>query len=208
MGVLRFVLCSFFVAATCGSAHAQDAMVERASGGAPVGAFQFLSKGETFALAAAQVVQIGYLKSCTSEVITGGTVRIGTDQSSVTGGDVQRETIACDLNLSLSQAERNESGASAWRNDASGEVAIIANLSPVLVFDTAPSSVKIERTDIPGRTIRLSMNANAIDLDARGVVLEAGGIYTVTAGGQRREIEVDFDAVDAGGPAFLRAVRF
>lgn len=208
MNFRRFALRVAIMLTATGSAHAQDAMIESASGGAPVAAFTFLSAGETFALSSTQRARIGYLKSCITEEITGGTVVIGAEQSRVTGGSVHRETLPCTTDVALSQAERNESGASAWRNDVSGDVVVIDNLAPILVFATPPSMLKIERTDIPARAIRLSGNSKTIDLAARGVTLEAGGIYIMTADNRRREIEVTFEAQGTTGPAFLRALRF
>lgn len=208
MRIRRYFSCFILITAMVGGAKAQDALVEQASADAPVDAFQFLSAGERIDLASGQTIEIGYLASCVRETITGGSVTIGREQSDVAGGDVRREALACGVNVALSQSERNESGASAWRNDAPGDVAIVGNLAPVLVFPAPPTLVRIERTDIPGRTIRLSTTAEVVDLAERGVTLAPGGIYAISAGAMRREVEVDFDAVDVGGPAFLRAVRF
>ncbi|MGB1214245.1 MAG: hypothetical protein ACPG4X_12855 [Pikeienuella sp.] len=212
MSVQRCLMYFILLSAFGWGAKAQDAMVEDASAGAPVTPFTFLTAGEAFQLAPAQSARIGYLSSCISEEISGGTagvsVEIGTRQSRITGGSVHRETIACDIDVQLATAERNESGASAWRNDPSDGVTIIANLSPLLIFPSAPPAIRIERTDIPQRPIRLAANTNAIDLHERGVRLEAGGIYVITAGADQREIEVAFTAVNVGGPAFLRAIRF
>ena len=199
---------SLMIAGVFSTANAQDALVESAPADAPVAPFQFLSAGETIGLTATQTVEIGYLASCVRETITGGAIKIGKTQSDITGGDVRRETLSCGADVALSQAERNESGASAWRNDAPGDVALITNLAPVLVFSAPPALVKIERMDIPGRTIRLSNAGAVVDLAERGVRLAAGGVYAITAGGARRDVEVDFDAVESGGPAFLRAIRF
>jgi hypothetical protein len=56
----------------------------------------FVEVGRLIKLRAGESLTLGYFGSCTQERIVGGTVRIGTDQSSVDGGEITRQQVECD----------------------------------------------------------------------------------------------------------------
>lgn len=194
--------------AIASSSLASEALVEEASSASGLSAFQFLDKGTRLTLSDTDRIVIGYPETCVRETIRGGIVTIGTGQSEITGGEVDRETFSCGARVALSTAERQESGASAWRAVQDGDAVVIYDLSPLIIFSHSPSMVKIERIDLTGRPLLLRVAGTALDLAEKGVALEPGGIYVVSTEVGSIEIELDFDAVSKGGPAVTRVVRF
>jgi hypothetical protein len=76
----------------------------------------YVGTGEVIKLEPSDVLVLSYLKSCEHETITGGTVRVGTEQSEVEGGKVVRSKVPCNGgNMKLSRQQANASGASAYR---------------------------------------------------------------------------------------------
>jgi hypothetical protein len=83
--------------------------ISPASGGSPVALIEQLSgnpggveimdyveAGRVIRLGASQSIVLSYINSCTREAITGGTVTVGTDQSEVLSGKVERTNVRCD----------------------------------------------------------------------------------------------------------------
>ena len=56
----------------------------------------FVEVGRLIKLRAGETMSLGYFGSCIQEQIVGGSVRIGTNQSNVDGGEVTREQVECD----------------------------------------------------------------------------------------------------------------
>jgi hypothetical protein len=56
----------------------------------------YVETGRVIRLGARQTIVLSYLNSCTREAITGGTVTVGTDQSEVLSGKVERTKVPCD----------------------------------------------------------------------------------------------------------------
>ncbi|ANK81120.1 MAG: hypothetical protein TEF_10170 [Rhizobiales bacterium NRL2] len=196
-----------FCAAVTG-AQALDALVEQSDPGLGFEPYQFLEQGRRIDLSGGRSIVLGYPASCVHESITGGRVTIGARQSEVEGGAVERSTLACGDHVRLTAAERQESGASAWRDPLAAQPVLVDNLAPVLLFAEQPDMITIQRTDRPASPIRLSRPGRALDLVERNIVLDAGGIYVVSASGRTLTIEIDFDAEAVGGPALTRFVRF
>lgn len=196
----------FCAAAT--ATQALEALVERTDPGLGLQPYQFLEEGRRIDLAGGRSVVLGYPGSCVHERITGGRVTIGATQSRVEGGAVERSTLVCGDHVRLTAAERQESGASAWRDPVGSQPVLLDNRAPLLLFASAPDMVVIERTDVPSTPVRLSQPGRALDLAERGIPLAAGGIYVVSAAGRTRTIEIDFSAEAVGGPALTRFVRF
>src|SRR5688572_17977428 len=66
--------------------------------GKPVGVefMDYVSPGKVIQLGPKDSIVLGYMKSCWRETITGGTVTVGAEQSSVQSGAVARTKVACD----------------------------------------------------------------------------------------------------------------
>src|SRR5262245_34940119 len=56
----------------------------------------YVGGGQVIELAPADVLVLSYLKSCEHETITGGTVTVGAERSTVQGGRIVRAKVACD----------------------------------------------------------------------------------------------------------------
>lgn len=188
--------------------HAFEALVESSDPGLGLEPFQFLKAGQQIDLTGGRMLVLGYPVSCIHERITAGQVTVGERQSAVQGGTVERTTLSCGEHVRLSASERQESGASAWRDPLALTPALLNDLAPLLIFDMPPEAVVIQRTDLPENPIRLGSPGRAVDLAQRRILLAAGGIYEISAHGRTRTIEIDFDAQAVGGPALTRLVRF
>ena len=95
---LFVAICTGALLATNASAQAPAVAIleEIAGASGKHEAFDELKAGERLDLGTGGRAIIGYLGSCTRETIEGGTVMIGTGQSEIEGGKVQRETIPCE----------------------------------------------------------------------------------------------------------------
>src|SRR5262245_10264646 len=90
--------------ATLAWAQAPVAVVEDVSGKvAGVEFMDYVAAGKVIKLGARDTLVLGYLKSCWRETITAGIVTIGSEQSEVQNGKVERTRVKCDggqMNLS------------------------------------------------------------------------------------------------------------
>ena len=189
-------------------AHAYEALVESSDPSLGLEPFQFLSEGQQIDLKGGRMLVLGYPVSCVHERITEGQVTIGQRESAVEGGAVERTTLSCGEHVKLQASERQESGATAWRDPNAMTPVLINDLAPIIVFDEPPETVVVERTDMPGEPLRLASPGRTIDFAQRKIPLAAGGIYVVSAHDRTRTIEIDFDAQVVGGPALTRLLRF
>jgi len=72
-------------------------LIEQLSGNpGGVEIMDYVETGRVIRLGARQTIVLSYLNSCTREAITGGTVTVGTDQSEVLSGKVERTKVPCD----------------------------------------------------------------------------------------------------------------
>jgi len=79
------------------SAGSPVALIEQLSGNpAGVEIMDYVETGKVIRLGPRQTIVLNYLNSCTRETITGGTVTVGTDQSEVLSGKVERTNVRCD----------------------------------------------------------------------------------------------------------------
>ena len=171
------------------------AMVEDVSGtSAGVGPLDYLVAGKAIRLAAADTLILDYLHSCIRETITGSSLVVGTEQSTVHGGKVVRETVACDggqLQLTADQAQKSET--IVFRNNKPADPNLPApqftlyGLSPLFQLP-GPGQLTIERLDKPADKIALAIAAGDLahhrfyDFAAHGQALTGGGLYRASFG--------------------------
>ncbi len=147
--------------------------------------------GRTIALKANQSLTLGYMKSCTREVIAGGRVTIGQEQSVVEGGKVERSQVRCNGGgLKLTSEQASKSGGMVFRKPPSPNVPIdvmIYGLSPVVEL-AAGATATIDRIDAASTQIVLTPNeaqlrgGKFLDLAREDKILSAGGVYRLTRG--------------------------
>jgi hypothetical protein len=88
------------------SAPLQVALVEEVTGH-PVGAqfMDYVEPGKIIRLGPRDKVVLGYVRSCIRETIVGGIVTVGTEQSDVQSGKLERSKVPCDGDRMLRAAD-------------------------------------------------------------------------------------------------------
>lgn len=189
------------------AAQEPTAIVEDAIENAGVEIFDYLWPGTQIDLSAGNTLVLGYLYSCLRETIVGGRVTVGTEESTVAGGQVTREYVECHGGtVYLSEQEAETSGVTILRGDDDGPVAVYS-LHPLLTFPEPVSVVTFRRLDRHANLITLGVTARRLDLQAAGRELAAGGTYEIDADGMIRVVKISVYA-RAGGPMVARLVRF
>ena len=207
------------------------AVVEEVSG-KPAGVefMDYVDAGRVINLARDDTIVLGYLKSCWRETITGGTVTIGTEQSEVQSGQVERTRVKCDggntqltsqlaaqsagvisRNLIGKSSSRSMFGKSRRPDVAKPDLTIFARAP---IFDvTGGAALLVERLDQQEDRIEISIeNAGLLhgmflDFARTERVLAAGGIYRATLGAKQIVFHVD-PAATVTGPIVARLLRF
>lgn len=208
-----------FLALFAVSAKAAEpaAIVEDISGPVSgIGVFDYLDAGQSIVLPAGATVTLGYLKSCSREIIKGGKVTIGPEGSAVTGGSLNRETVKCSGNLNLTAAQAGKSGAMVFRNapgtgkQRAGEPeasVVIYSTRPVFSVSATGQELMIERLDKPGTVRSFPVTGPAVDLAKEGMQLFQGGLYRAKLGERSVVFRVAVDATDGAGPLLTRLIR-
>ncbi len=168
-------------------AHAADpaAIVEDVGAGVRgVGAMDYLSAGTVVHLGTGKIT-LGYLKSCVHEVITGGTVTIGAQRSTVSSdASVTRTRVECDggrMRLSAQQAAQGGVFALRGKPPLPEPDVVLYGTAPLLRLDD-PGTVKIERLDQTADpvTVTVAASPNAVYDFGEHDVRFAPGLYRAT----------------------------
>ena len=213
------------LAATLAWAQAPVAVVEDVSGkSAGVEFMDYVAAGKVIKLGPRDTLVLGYLASCWRETITAGTVTIGTEQSEVQNGKVERTRVKCDggqMNLSAEQAvqsagviSRSISGSQQTDVDQSRlpqpQVRLYGRIPVVEVHGTG--NLVIERLDEPGEHYDIAVGKQElvrgtfVDLAKSRRILAAGGLYRATFGDRQVVFAVDPNA-SAAAPLLARLLR-
>lgn len=197
------------------------AVVEDVSGTAVgVELMDYVTAGQVIHLRAGDKLVLGYMGSCWQETITGGTVTVGRDQSTVKDGKVARAKVACDGGkMQLSAAQASKSGAVVFRGAPARKSAVpqpqlvLYGLSPVVDIKGG-GHISIERLDQPGERIEIDVAAHQLfrgafyDFAKSGQALVAGGVYRARVGAQEIVFKVDPYARPGQAPIIGRLLRF
>ncbi|WP_425404185.1 hypothetical protein [Hwanghaeella sp.] len=147
----------------------------------------YLEPGQTIKLAADETIVIGYLTTCVQETITGGTVTIGQDESTVAGGKKESAWVDCDGGPVVAQVgAEQEAGAAGTRNttiktDIKSE-RMLFGVSPIIKLSSPVSEIEVTRLDTSEVIHRISANGLIVDLAEAKIALTPGGIYQAKAG--------------------------
>ena len=183
------------------SAAEQAALIEDVSGPATVRAMDYLSSGAVLRLRKTTTVSIGYLHSCIEEKITGGTVHIGSTQSTVENGKVVRHKVRCDsAMIALTPHQAAESGAFAVRAPATVTPLPSADLT---IYGTRPI-VRVRG----GGTVTIARLDRASTMLGAGEPLVPGALYRVSSGDREIIVRVDAGARSSGVPVISRLIEF
>ena len=198
------------------------ALVEEISG-APAGVefMDYVEPGKTIQLGAGGGIVLSYLNSCMRETISGGTVTVGTDQSTVEGGRVVRSKVPCDTgNLALAGDKPGQFAGRIFRSAATANAAGEAQLtlygrSPILELK-GPCTLLIERLDTTTERYLVDVASDHLvhgsfyDFAKWGRELAAGGLYRISLDGQDgQEVVFKIDAHSKPGnmPVVGRLLR-
>jgi hypothetical protein len=98
------------VAAFAGNVDAAPrlvALVENLKGNpAGIEFMDYLESGKMIRLGPEDRIVLSYMTSCVRETIIGGTITVGTDQSEVQSGKVERTTVPCDTGRAVLSGEQ------------------------------------------------------------------------------------------------------
>ncbi|MBP7065212.1 hypothetical protein [Ferrovibrio sp.] len=178
--------------------------------GIKLAAFDYLVEGQSIKLHPTDTIVLGYLKSCLREIISGGVIQIGAENSRVSGGEVFSEKLQCGGALHLSAAELSKSAVMVFRQKNNRELpsAAITLLSTTpLVTLPQPGSMKLERLDKAERIRLFKASRVRLDFASLGVSLAPGGLYKASFLGQELVFEIADDAERAVAPLLLRLLR-
>ena len=177
----------------------------------------FVEVGRLIKLRAGESMSLGYFGSCIQERIVGGSVQIGTNQSNVDGGEVQREQVECDGGrLQLDANSNDSSGVLILRNidpatKASGgdgslpaaELTLF-HTQPIIGISIPNSLLRIDRLDAAEPRLEIRIEARYLDLATTANALTPGGLYKAEAVGHSIVFRVDPKAAAGGGPVIGR----
>ncbi len=180
----------------------------------------YVSAGQVIRLGPSDTLVLGYMKSCWNETITGGTVTVGAEQSTVAGGKVKREKTSCDGGkMQLTAQQASKSGAVVFRGvpkptaPAATPEMTIYGLSPVIDIKGGGPLV-IERIDRPGERLEVDVADHQLfrgsfyDFAKADKALAAGGVYRASVGTRHIVFKVDTYAKPGAAPIVGRLLRF
>jgi hypothetical protein len=182
-----------------------------------VESMDYVAPGKIIKLESGAKLVLGYLKSCLHETITGGIVLVGTEESSVQFGNVQRVKVPCDTGaVQLSDQEASQSAATTFRKyDRSGPPKKLPTLYGVLplVEATTGGTLTIERIDQSGERYSVPLKGGQMvrgkfyDFAKAGKALTPGATYLATLGSRRFVFLVDSSATPSQNPIIGRLLR-
>jgi hypothetical protein len=172
------------------------AIVEDVDGN-PVGVavMDYLNVGKVIELGARDSLVLSYLTSCMREVIHGGVVKVGLEQSETRSGLVERAKVDCDGARMIAapgqsvdvagmilRGETTADGGLPRIQPASEPEFVLYGSSPLIELN-GDGPLVIARLDAKGEYLNLSIdrdrliNGKFLDLADRGQSLTAGGVY-------------------------------
>ena len=181
----------------------------------------YVGAGKVIKLGSRDRIVLGYLKSCWRETITGGTVTIGTEQSEVQRGTVERIRVKCDggrMQLMTNQAVQS-AGAISRAIDTVNKPATlpeprftIYGQSPIIEL-RGGGVLLVERVDQASERYQIAVGkpqlvrGSFFDFARANWLLASGGLYRATFGSNQITFKVD-PAATAAAPVIARLVRF
>jgi hypothetical protein len=195
------------------------ALVEEVkSAAADVEFMDYVGAGQVIKLRPGDVLVLSYLKSCEHEIITGGTVTIGPEQSDVDGGKVTRTKVACDGGkIELPSKQASETAAASFRLNGAAHEQTLYGLSPIIELPRLHAGdsreLVIEQIDPAGQHFALKIDERLADggfydLASAKKHLTPGGTYRASIGDHTITFRVDAAAKSGPAPVVSRLLRF
>jgi hypothetical protein len=192
------------------AAEPTSAMVESISKPvAGVAEMDYLAPGRTVTLPPDGVLVLDYLASCTRETITGGTVHIGPEASTVEHGHLIRHRMECDGNdLQLAARQSDVGGVAVYRGIEHEKPSLTLRGTMPIILARGSGPILIERLDEsePVRDLagRAAGGRAVVDLASTQTELTAGGIYRVSQGKRSVVVKIADDAAPGALPLMQR----
>jgi hypothetical protein len=218
------VLATGLVIATEASAHLSAPLIPTAlvedvkSPTANVAFMDYVGTGQIIKLGPSDVLVLSYLKSCEHEIITGGTVIVGTDSSEVDGGKVARTKVACDGGkVELSSQQATETAATAFRLQNAPHEVVLYGRAPVIeiprLHPGESRDLVIERIDPLGERFAINIgeglsDGGFYDLAKSNKLLTPGATYRASIEDHRVIFKIDASAKSGRGTIVGRLLRF
>lgn len=178
----------------------------------------YVGDRQVIRLAPGDVLVLSYLKSCEHETITGGTVTVGKERSTVQDGQVVRAKVPCDGgNIQLTAQQADQSAAAAFRLQSAATLKTLYALAPVVQLPrslpSADRTLVVARTDQPGESHRFEIDDTIIaarfyDLAKTNLSLVRGATYDAQISGHKVSFKVDPRAASGPTPVVSRLLRF
>lgn len=177
----------------------------------------YVGNGQVIRLGAGDVLVLSYLKSCEHETITGGTVTVGVERSTVQDGKIAHAKVACDDGKKRPGQQANASAASAFRLQSADSEPTLHARTPVVQLPKAlpidARTLLVARTDRRGERHALKVDDTAaasgfFDLATVKVRLARGATYEASIGGRQMTFHVDAKAKSDLTPVISRLLRF
>jgi hypothetical protein len=172
-------------------AQSVAAIVEDVTGAkGPLRPLDYVLEGQTIELGPGGRIVLGYLGSCFRETVEGGSITVGSAQSTIAGGRVLRQKVQCDGGrLLLSKKEAEQSGVLVLRKGVQRLAAPKApkptevySLTPFFIVPGGPGRISVTRLDRPSTPITLVVKDGVVDLYESPHKLAPGARYQVAAG--------------------------
>lgn len=218
LAVTAVALLGFF---TPTAAQEPAAVVEAVKGDVlGVEFMDYVSPGSKIALGSAGSIVLSYTRSCRREIITGGTVTVGTEQSEVDHGKVESTVVDCDANhIRLLSPETRQSAATVFRGVSPDDVGkwmpriTLYGTQPIVEM-RGPGILAIERVDEPGERRQYAVSSRLLergrfyDFAKTHQALVAGATYVATLGPLSIVFRVDGRAKAGSTPIVGRLLQF
>ena len=159
----------------------------------------YVAPGHVIKLGSGGSIVLAYLATCVRETVTGGELVVGTAESSVSQGDVNREKEPCDLPRAQLPPSAETGSGTAFRNAPKTQQpqrVTLYGLSP-LIEVAGVGKLVIERTDKPGEQYEATLSQSSLlkgrfyDLARANTQLKPGGVYLATLGERKALFKID-----------------
>jgi hypothetical protein len=168
----------------------------------------YVNEGQVIKLGNEENITLGYMESCQREVITGGTVTVGKNQSTVSKGQLLREEVECNGGQAkLSGQQAGTSGALAFRSGSASSKpdVTIYGTAPVFRLNKANGEVTVAPVNRRGKSHTIEVKGHHVDLADKNISLSPG-VYKAQAGDNSKVFKVHHRAEPGKAPIITRLV--
>jgi hypothetical protein len=202
-------------------AQAPVALVEDIAGNPNgVSFMDYVQAGTLIQLGPQDTITLSYFSSCLREVIHGGSIRVGADQSEVASGRVERAKVDCEATKMLSSVgQTNDSASLTIRGDRPAAIRP-APPAEFTLYGASPfvelrgnGTLVIARLDRVGEYFALPieprnlLHGAFLDLAVSGKSLTPGGVYGVRWQKRLTVFKIDLGAKPGRTPIVGRLLR-